>query len=220
MENLRFKCSACNKYVETNKEVIGSFVNWGYYNCVEWSNFADDVPDLSEQNWIGSERTPIANELRTVRVRKPFDEKIGNEFFTLYEPAPLFFNGWNNATKEELQNCAVVKCKFEKILASDEYRAWISVSIKKVLPLHTLCNYYENTVTNAPIDKFEDISESKCDRVFQNDEWLIMAWDAEGDCGESKWIYTDECGVRHLVMQMYFDFHEDIIYLGNVTNSK
>ncbi len=220
MENLRFKCKACNKYVEMNKKTPSPFVGWAYCNCIEWADFTDDVPDLSEQHWIGSEHTPIVNEMRVVRVHKPFDEKIGNEFFALYEPALLFFNGWDDSTKEEIRKCAVVKCRFEKILVSDEYSAWISVSIKKVMLLHELCNYYENAVTDIPIDEFKGIPESEYNIIFQNDEWLVTSWDAQGDCGETKWIYTDECGVRHLVMQMWFEFHEDIIYLGNITNNR
>lgn len=219
MENLRFKCNACKKYVEMNKKTANSFTDWAYYNCIEWSDFTDDVPDLSEQHWIRSDLTPIVNEMRIVRVHKPFDEKIGNEFFALYEPALLFFNGWDDSPKEEIRKCAVVKCRFEKILVSGEYSAWISVSVKKVMLLHELYSYYENTVTDTPIDEFKGISESNYNIIFQNDEWLVTSWDAQGDCGETKWIYTDECGVRHLVMQQWFDFHEDIIYFGNVTNN-
>jgi len=35
-------------------------------------------------------------------------------------------------------------------------------------------------------------------------------------CGEDKWIYIDENGTRHLVMQSWYDFDNSIVYLGNI----
>ena len=62
-----------------------------------------------------------------------------------------------------------------------------------------------------------------CNKYVETNKKMIGSFvdlDTEGDCGERKWIYADACNIRHLVMQMYFDFHEDIIYFGNITNGK
>lgn len=220
MENLRFKCKVCQKYIEMKKEIHSPFSDWAYVDCAEWSDFKENVPELSEQHWIRSERTPVMDEKRTILVYKPFDEKVGNEFWVLYEPALLFFNGWDDYPKEEISQCAIVRCRFENVLISDEYSAWIVVSVQKVVFLHELYKYYEEVMTDSPIDEFEGIKKSEYITHFQNDTWFVTGWTAQGDCGETKWIYTDEYGVRHLVMQMWYGVDESILYIGNIVESK
>lgn len=216
MENLRFKCKVCKNCIKMNKEIQSPFSDWAYAGGAEWSDFKENVPDLSEKHWVRSERTPVIDEKRTILVYKPFDEKIGNEFWVLYEPALLFFNGWDGYSENEISKCAVVRCRFEKILISDEYSAWIEVSIKKTVFLHELYKYYGEIAADTPIDDFEGIPESEYNTHFQNDTWLLKEWNAQGDCGEMKWIYTDKDGVRHLVMQIKYGFDESVLYIGNI----
>lgn len=217
MEKLRFKCKVCENYIKMKKEVYGLFSDWAYVNCAEWSDFNENVSKLSEQHWERSESTPIVGEKRTIFVHKPFDEKIGNEFWILYEPALLFLNGWNDCSDANIDKCAVVRCKFERTLISDEYGTWIRVSIQKVIFIYELYKYYDEVKTDVPIDMFEGIPVSEYNTLFQNYRWLVTDWTAQGDCGETKWIYTDENGVRHLVMQMWYAFDEDVLYIGNIT---
>ncbi|MDE7365563.1 MAG: hypothetical protein K2N27_11940 [Ruminococcus sp.] len=219
MENLRFKCKVCQNIIEMKKEIHGDFSDWAY-DCAEWSDFKENVPELSERYWERSECTPVVNENRTILVYKPFDEKIGNEFWLLYEPALLYLNGWEGYPEEDIRKCAVVRCRFEKILVSDEYSAWIVVNVQQVVFLHELYKYYEEVMTDIPIDEFEGIPKTKCMKGFQNDKWLEIYWTAQGDCGDNKWIYTDEYGMRHLVMQMSYGFDDSVLYIGNITELK
>ena len=227
MENLCFKCSVCKNYIRMNKKLDDLFSDWAYA-CGEWSDFVEDVPELSEQNWIRSELTPVVGEIRTVFVRMPFDEAIGNEFWLFYEPALLYFNGWADCSEQDIASCAVVRCKFQKILISDEYSAWIRVMIQEVVFLHELCNYYQDVRGNIS-NAFKGITEetgSQNDRWhvkriaeetdFQNDKWQVKSWTMQDDCGEVKWIYTDENRIQHFVMKLWYAFDEEILYIGNI----
>lgn len=211
MENLCFKCSVCKNYIRMNKKLDDLFSDWAYA-CGEWSDFGEDVPELSKQNWIHSELTPVVGETRTVFVRMPFDETIGNEFWLLYEPALLYFNSWEDCSEQDIANCAVVRCKFQKILISDEYSAWIRVTVQEVVFLHELCNYYQDIRGNIS-NAFKGITE---ETEFQNDRWHVTSWTMQNDCGEMKWIYIDENGIRHLVMKLWYAFDEEILYIGNI----
>lgn len=231
MENLRFKCRGCQKYVRMNKKVCDAFSDW-VYGCGQWSDFDENVPELSEQNWVRSELTPAVGENRTVFVQSPFDEEIGNEFWLLYEPALLYFNGWGDCTEEDICKCAIVRCRFQKVLISNEYSAWIRVTVQEVVFLHELYKYYEEVRENVPIGAFEEIpkeTDFQNDRWhvtsfeeipeetdFQSDRWHVTSWTAQGDCGEIKWIYTDENGIQHLVMKLWYAFDEEVFYVGNI----
>lgn len=218
MENLRFKCKVCGEVVEMKKEVKAPFCDWSYDYCIEWSDLNSDVPALTEKHWERSSETPIAGEKRIVFVQKPFDEKIGNEFWVKFEPALLFFNGWDESPEDEIWKCAMVRCRFEKIIVSDEFFAWIEVSVIKVIPLHDIYKHYNEFITDEPIDSFK--GNWSTDVIFQNDKWYVLGWSAQGDCGETRWIYKDENGKRHLVLTLKFGFDEEVLYRGNIISSE
>lgn len=218
MENLRFKCKVCGEVVEMKKEVEAPFYDWGYDTCIEWSDLNSDVPELTEKHWERSSETPITDEKRIVLVQKPFDEKIGNEFWVKFEPALLFFNGWGESPENEIRKCAMVRCRFEKIIVSNESSAWIEVSVLKVIPLHDIYKYYNECIADEPIDSFK--GNWSVETIFHNDEWFIFGWTAQGDCGETRWIYKDENGKRHLVLTLKFGFDEEVLYIGNIVSSE
>ena len=59
---------------------------------MEWSDFTDEVPPLTQERWriteevkkIGSNNIPNVGDVRTVRVMLPFEEEIGSEFYMDY----------------------------------------------------------------------------------------------------------------------------------------
>lgn len=216
MDTLYFKCSCCKQEVRMKKETIDDFADWAYYEGVEWSDFNEDVPDFSEKHWNRSENTPAVNENRTLHVWKPFDESIGNEFLILFEPALCYFNGWDEVNINEIKKCAIVRCKFTKILKRNEFEAWIVVNIKEVIPVHELYKYFKPCTTEKDIMKFNGIPEDMSNTVLENNEWSLITWDAQGDCGENKWIFKDDKGIPHLVMQSWFDFDNSVVYIGNI----
>lgn len=216
MENLFFKCACCNNDIRMQKEIKTPFTAWAYYYGVEWSDFDEAVPELSEEEWKRSETTPRKQENRTLHVSNPFDEKIGNEFWALFEPETCYFHGWGEADESEIKKCAIVRCKFTKILKQNAYEAWIIVRIQEVVFVHELYHYFKPCIADMDIRAFEGIPEKMYQTIYDQNGWLVTCWDAQGDCGEDKWIYTDENGTRHLVMQSWFDFDHSIVYLGNI----
>lgn len=216
MDNIFFKCACCNNIIRMKKEIKEHFVDWAYYYGVEWSDFDEDVPELSEEDWDRSETTPVVNEKRTLHVWKPFDESIGSEFWVLFEPALCYFEGWDFVDKNEIDKCAIIRCKLTKILKRNEYEAWVVVDVLEVVFLSELHKYYQPCFADIDINMFKGIPPKCCQTLCDNDNWFVTCWDAQGDCGEDKWIYIDENGTRHLVMQSWFDFDNGIVYLGNI----
>ena len=64
MESVRLKCKTCGEYHDINKNTPVEFENWAY-SKVEWSDFKDSVPPLSEEHWSRSETLPCVGETRT-----------------------------------------------------------------------------------------------------------------------------------------------------------
>lgn len=220
MDSLFFKCSCCRQYIRMEKKVEGDFSDWAYHYGVEWSDYNESVPELSYENWERSERTPVVNEMRTLLVSVPFDEKIGNEFYVYFEPALIYFNGWDDTNENDTQKCAVIRCRLDKILKRNEYEAWIVVYIEDVISLGELYKHFVPTIVKKDIDIFDNVPEKIQHTMFENDKWSVKYWDAQGDCGEYKWIYTDDNGIRHLVMQSWFDFDHSIVYIGNIVTER
>lgn len=218
MEHLRFRCTVCGQMVEMKKDVRTPFSDWGYFTCVQWSDFNTDVPVLSEKRWQRSDKTPVVGARRRVFVTQPFDECIGNTFWAEFEPAMLYFNGWDDYPKEEIEKCAMIRCQFERILTADETCAWIEVRIMQVIPLHQLYEHYTERITTESLDDFKEF-RAHGETIFRNDQWHVVGWSAQGDCGETKWIYTDETGRQHLVLASWFGFDEEVLYIGNVVSA-
>ncbi len=214
-KHLRFRCQVCGEIIEMKKDVKPPFSDWGYDTCVEWSDFRSEVPALSESRWERSSSTPIVGGKRRIFVKKPFDERVGDAFWVKFEPALLFFDGWDDVPEEEIRKCAMVRCRFEKILVSDAYCAWIEVSILQVIPLHELFRHFDAQSVTKPLDCFEGLQRAP-ETHFRNDRWHVVGWSAQGDCGETRWIYTDETGTEHLVLALSFGFDEEVLYMGNL----
>lgn len=216
MNEIKFRCKCCNDYHAMKTELPNSFSGWSYSD-MEWSDFEKEVPPLSEEHWTRSDRIPKIGEFRIIKVRIPFDEKIGNEFYMEFMPASAFFNGYDNA--EQIRDSAIVQCKFEKIIMADEYSAWVKIKILKVVFLSELLEICPPCLTDCELEEYAGVS--KCvDIEFMDDSWEITSWTAQGDTGESKIIYMDEDGIRHLVLMHYYDFFSNVTYFGNIVQTK
>lgn len=54
--------------------------------------------------------------------------------------------------------------------------------------------------------------------ISKQDKWEIISWDDQSDLGETKYIYTDDNGNKHLVMQDMYDFGSEKMDIGNIVN--
>ena len=213
MEQLFFKCSVCDSIVDTKEKAYHPYSDWAY-GCAVWSDLGDDVPDLVEpyweRHWEYSKRTPAVGENRTVWVELPFNEKLGNEFWLLYTGRYI------QRPYDNMSKWAVARCRFERILVSTQYCAWITVYVQRVIPLSKLCEVYHETKLYTRLEKLDSPIANQS-RFYRYGRWYIKAFSGDGDLGETYWIYTDDNGKQHLVMKSWWDFHDDVLHFGNVT---
>ena len=209
-----FKCNICENDIHMNKKTINEFQEWAYEDCVEWTNLDDEIPSLDKDIFGGTlnVETPQIGEEKILFVKKPFDEELGNEFYVKFEPALIHYNGYDGYI-EEFPKCAIVKCRFEKIISYNEYCAFIRVIVIDVILLHDIYKRFPEKTNKEPIEEFGVRAEV----IVENESWTIIAWSMQGDVGGCRWIYTDIDGKRHLVMEDYYSFDEEILYVGNIT---
>ena len=188
---------------------------------MEWSDFTDEVPPLSQERWriteevtkIGSNNIPKAGEIRTVRVQLPFEEEIDAEFFMDYLPVSAYLDGLETA--DQFERSAVVKCRFIQVISSDEYNAWIKVEVLEVIMLPELINAFSEYKINTPLEDYGTMSTCT-DTDADDAPWELISWNAQGDIYECKALYTDTAGVRHIVWMNIEDFFTHISYFGNI----
>ncbi len=216
MSNLSFKCRVCKSDFSLDKKTQDHFADWAYGNA-QWSDFGEDVPDLSEEHWERSSITPSPGEKRTVFIEVPFDESLGSDFWLLFEPALIYFNGPDDAP-DDIDKCAVARCRFDKVLAADAFSAWIRITVLNVIPLSEIYKYYDEAASDDPINELDEFSDYEI-YTFQNDRWLIKLGSAQGDYYRVIWIYKDDNNTQDLVMQDqgYMHYSGDI-NIGNIVN--
>ena len=220
MSVLKFRCSCCNDYHDINRTLPVGFSGWSYPG-MEWSDFTDDVPPLSQKRWritkevtkIGSDVIPAAGQIRTVRVQLPFEEEIGNEFYMDYLPVSAFLDSFDTA--EQFERSAIVKCRFAEIIASDEFNAWIKVEVLDVVMFPQLVKVYSEYKTSETLEVFWTMCTC-VDTDAADGAWALISWNAQGDIYEVKVICTDADGVRHIVWLNIEDFFTHISYFGNI----
>lgn len=220
MSVLKFKCKCCNSYHDINRTVPTGFSGWSYPG-MEWSDFTDDVPPLSQERWriteevtkIGSDRLPQIGEIRTVRVKLPFEEKIGNEFYMDYMPVSAYLDSFERA--DQFEKSAVVECRFTEIIAADDYNAWIKVKVLDVIMFPQLAEAFPAYKTDESLEYFW--TGCSCTDIDADDApWKLISWNAQGDVYEGKVIFTDTGGIAHIVWMNIEDFFNHISYFGNI----
>ncbi|MBQ8176911.1 MAG: hypothetical protein IJ035_07765 [Oscillospiraceae bacterium] len=205
---MTFKCTACEKNVKLNRAN-----NIAYDDMMEWSDFnsIDDVPPLSEGIWQRSENTPIAGCQRFVRVKFPFNYETGEEFNVLFMPAWSMFNGWEEYP-EEIPKSAIVHCRFDEAVSSDEKYAWIIITVLNVLPLGEICEKY------SPIRK----PSFKSDNDNHVLEFTYENYMFYSNSAWRNWslVYIDDSGEKHMILDCIWDEHETEVWFGNMIFDK
>ena len=215
-ERIYFKCHACREYVEPDRNVHEGFADWAY-RCAEWTDFDENVPPLEQNVFSRKETLPKAGERYSVKVTKPFDEMTGNNVNIDFVPAEAYFNGFDSAPND-INNSAIVRCRIEKVIVKDEFSAWIRVLVTEVTLYSELCKKYFPLLTNKSLENFSGFQAEWTD--LNNERWKVVSWSAQGDLGNEMIIYIDDDSVRHLVAMSYYDFHQEIMYLGNVVENQ
>ena len=188
---------------------------------MEWSDFTDDVPPLTQERWriteevkkIGSDIKPKTGDVRTVRVMLPFEEEIGSEFYMDYMPVSAYLDSFERA--EQFEKSAVVKCRFIEIIAADDYNAWIKVKVLEVIMFPQLAEAFPAYKTDESLEDFW--TGCSCTDIDAEDApWKLISWNAQGDVYEGKVIFTDADGIAHIVWLNVEDFFTHISYFGNI----
>ncbi len=209
-ERLTFRCSCGGEVEKANVKL--NFFGAGYDTCVEWTDFDEDVPDLDERRWYYSNNIPIVGEVRTTKVRIPFDESIGDEFFVLYRPECTSANGRDKAVV--FDNAAIVKCRFEKILTKNDNCAWVKVKIVEVLRLNEIYDKIPVIKGEPDMRLFDSMIRDSYVESFGN--WIRITWSAQDDWAEWVLIRHDVDGSDRAVIHGEWDFHMDFFSFGNL----
>lgn len=206
-----FKCRCCNKIVDEKPRFIKGLSKFAYN--VEWLENGQPVPPLEERFWLHADDLPKAGERRIIKVGyyTPFNSEIGDRFNVLFQPADSALNGWEEAP-EELERSAIVNCVFEKIVGADEHQAWAEVFVIGVIPLPRLHS-------RCPCQKTSSLFAGGFGKLLKQEfawkNWTYYSFDAQGDCGDWRLIFTDDCGVRHLILQCDWSWHGGYVLFGN-----
>lgn len=220
MSVLKFKCRCCNSFHDIKRTVPTGFSGWSYPG-MEWSDFTDEVPPLTQERWriteevkkIGSNNIPNVGDVRTVRVMLPFEEEIGSEFYMDYMPVSAYLDSFETAN--QFENSAIVKCRFTEIISADDYNAWIKVKVLDVIMFPQLAEAFPAYKTEESLEDFGTICS--CNDIDADDApWKLISWNAQGDVYEGKVIFTDAGGVAHIVWLNIEDFFTHISYFGNI----
>ena len=221
MSVLKFKCRCCKSYHDLNRTVPTGFSGWSY-PAMEWSDFTDEVPPLTQERWriteevtkIGSNVLPKVGDIRTVRVMLPFEEEIGNEFYMDYMPISAYLDCLETA--DEFEASAVVKCRFTDIISADDFNAWIKVEVLEVIMFSQLAEVFPAYKVTSPLEDYGTMCT--CTDIDAEDgDWKLISWNAQGDIYEGKVIFTDVRGTDHIVWMNIEDFFTHISYFGNIT---
>lgn len=174
---------------------------------------------IKDRQWFYTDNIPMIGEKRILKVTAPFDEETGDTFTTVFEPWQMFLNGWDCAESADVigKACAVL-CRFDDILWSDDFSAFISVKVLNTIPLDLLYKVIPVTVTDDRF--FENFGgHGKVYTLYEDKHRLYRTWSEQSDWGQKQLIYTDDCGIRHEVMTNWYAYHEDFYYFGNAVNN-
>lgn len=207
---MNFKCKCCGQIVDEKPRFVAGLSEFAYN--AEWLEAGEPVPPLEERFWARADALPKAGERRVIKVGfyTPFNSELGERFNVLFQPANSALNGWSEAP-EEIERSAIVSGVFEKIVSADEFQAFIEISVTRVTPLSELCR--------RPFRKTESLFAGgfgkNVELEFAWRNWEYYSFDAQGDCGDWRLVFTDGEGVRHLILLCDWGWHGGHILFGN-----
>lgn len=218
---MRFKCGACNNFVEKQPDTPKGFAGWAYSgNTVEWLAQGEEIPPLESRIWLRREMIPKTGELCAVKVRLPFDEDMGGEFWAEFLQPNYYLSG--DESDETVGSSAIVRCRLESAAEIGEYAAWVMVRVLEAVPYAAVCEAFAEFAQDEGLDRYCGFGGEKiCDETeFETKSFRQMFWTMEGDVGEKRLIFTDKQGREHLVLLNFYTFHEDYTYFGNIVDKK
>lgn len=209
---MRFKCRTCGEIVKKQPIVPEGFAGWAY-SCgecdIQWLKSGEDIPPLDGKVYLKCrEKCPELGEICAILVKKPFDEEIGNEFYVQLRSTRDYIS--DEMTDEVFACGGIVKCRFESVVSHNEYEAWIKVRVLEVIKNDELYKVFDEYIEDPLIPRFD--SEEKYTNKWKH----IKLWSGGGDIGRYCEIYTDSDGRDHMVLQGYWDLHNEYVYFGNV----
>ena len=199
------------------KDVIEGFHDWAYGNNLVWTVLENEILQLEEPSGEQiCDETPQVGDQKVLFVQEPFDEEFGNVFLSFYQPPMVYFNDFDEISKEDISKCAFIRCKYEGNIRANEVCAYIRVRVLEVIKILDIYKYYPETITSESIN---NSCGAILDEIYEDESWSVAGWSAQGDLGDAIYVYRDSNGKRHLVMKYSFDFHKDIYYLGNIVEA-
>ena len=223
---MNFLCSCCKQRITKNQTRIPTLIeSAGIHDIgyrLEWMECEkeDLFLPVNERKWGYSDQIPVIGEKRILKITKPFDEEVGDLFTALFEPWNLFDRDWDLVGPEEIDKACAVLCRFDEVLWSDDFSAFIVVKVMNTVRLDLLHTLIPAEVTDyrfyEEFGRYEEVWTE-----YEDARWLCREWSGGGgDIGEEQWIYTDDRGIRHEVLTGWYDFHEDFYSFRNVVNNE
>ena len=214
-----FACGCCQSKAEMKTDTPPEFAGWAY-SCerIEWLASGAPLPRLDERHFERLDKTPKISEKHRLRVCMAFRQALGSEFYMQYLAPGLYMSG--DASDEIYRSCAIVRCRLDKVLTAHAYAAWVEVTVLDVIGYGEMHESFAPQYTDSTLEEFCGYPLKHEENYLEYDEngWKDFNWTMQGDVGTSFLIHTDEQGVRHHIVQQYFDFHDDIAYFGNIVS--
>ncbi|MBQ8119849.1 MAG: GNAT family N-acetyltransferase [Ruminococcus sp.] len=214
-----FACGCCQSKAEMKTDTPPEFAGWAY-SCerIEWLASGAPLPRLDERHFERLDKTPKISEKHRLRVCMAFRQALGSEFYMQYLAPGLYMSG--DASDEIYRSCAIVRCRLDKVLTAHAYAAWVEVTVLDVIGYGEMHESFAPQYTDSTLEEFCGYPLKHAENYLEYDEngWKDFNWTMQGDVGTSFLIHTDEQGVRHHIVQQYFDFHDDIAYFGNIVS--
>lgn len=214
-----FACGCCQSKAEMKTDTPPEFAGWAY-SCerIEWLASGAPLPRLDERHFERLDKTPKISEKHRLRVCMAFRQALGSEFYMQYLSPRLYMSG--DASDEIYRSCAIVRCRLDKVITAHAYAAWVEVTVLDVIGYGEMHERFAPQYTDSTLEEFCGYPLKHAENYLEYDEngWKDFNWTMQGDVGTSFLIHTDEQGVRHHIVQQYFDFHDDIAYFGNIVS--
>ncbi|MCR5806065.1 MAG: hypothetical protein K6G68_03395 [Oscillospiraceae bacterium] len=222
---MNFLCSCCGHRVakEDRKERAKFISSAGIHDIGYEPGWMECEPEemmlpVNERKWFHTDEVPVKGTKRILKVTEPFDENIGDVFTALFQPWQMALNGWDCAgSNDDIARACAVLCRFDEVLWSDDYSAFINVKILNTVPLDELYRVIPENVTGKKFYEEFGIHQSAYTE-YEDEHRLYRVWSSQGDVGQIQLIYTDDHGVRHEVMSNWWSMHCNFYYFHNNVN--
>lgn len=219
MENssrLCIPCSVCGQDTYPPTKVPKGFHISAYDSMLEWMDASETRPGISKHIWNRCVKTPIKNEKRIVNVSFPFNFALNDRFWSFYQPANAYLNGFS--APEEFELVAAVQCRFDEIYEQNGHSAWVGVTIMEVIGLREMCDKWPVYPCNDYLDEILDSPYHGLSEKFG--DWVECSWSAQSDLGAWAILLKQNFGKYHMVAYGEWDFHKCDVYFGNIKTSR